>query len=170
MQTITFMSSLLTFYMKGEIRHEQKFIRLKLPNTILAFIPLGSKKESIPIEQISSVSVDFKLHLRNFLAGVLLAVIGFFILFGTTFLIGLILLLVGASNFIYAFQTELSIDMTSGKSWIISFLIFEKSKAEQAKDEIERLISSRYDATDVGIHTEKQTAAIVDAISGLKKN
>lgn len=170
METITFMTSLLTFYMKGEIRHEQKFIKLRLPNTILTFIPLGAKKESIPIEQISSVSADFKLHLKNFLLGVLLAIVGFFMLFGKTFLIGLILLLIGASNVINAFQTELSIDLTSGKTWIISFLIFEKNKAEQAEEQIERLVSNRYDATDVGMHTEKQTAALVDAISGLKNN
>lgn len=170
METITFMSSLLTFYMKGEIRHEKNFIRLKIPNSILTFIPLGAKKESIPIEQISSVSVDFKLRLKNFLIGILMGIIGLFLLFGQTFLIGLILLILGASNFINSFQTELVIDMASGKSWFISFLIFEKRKAEQAKDEIENLISRRYDATDVGIHTEKQTAALVDAITGLKKD
>lgn len=169
METINFMTSLLTFYLKGEIRHEAKFIKLKLPNTILTFIPLGAKKESIPIEQISSVSADFKLRLKDFLVGVLLAIVGLFMLLGGVFLIGLILLLIGASNVICAFRTELVIDMTSGKTWIISFLIFEKDKAEQAAQQIERLISNRYDATDVGMHTEKQTAALVDAISGLKK-
>lgn len=170
METIKFMTSLLTFYMKGEIKHEQKFIKLRIPNTILTFIPLGAKKESIPIEQISSASTNFKLRLKNFLIGVLLALVGFFMLFGKTFLIGLILLLIGASNVINSFQTELVIDLTSGKRWTIYFLIFEKSKAEQAEERIERLISNRYDATDVGMHTEKQTAALVDAISGLKKN
>lgn len=148
----------------------KNFIRLKIPNSILTFIPLGAKKESIPIEQISSVSVDFKLRLKNFLIGILMGIIGLFLLFGQTFLIGLILLILGASNFINSFQTELVIDMASGKSWFIFFLIFEKRKAEQAKDEIENLISRRYDATDVGIHTEKQTAALVDAITGLKKD
>ncbi len=170
MENITFMSSLLTFYMKGEIRHEKNFIRLKIPNSILTFIPLGAKKESVPVEQISSVSVNFKLILKNFLIGILLGVIGLFLLFGSTFLIGLILLLLGASNVINSFKTNLVINTTSGKYWNISFLIFEKRKAEQAKDEIENLISRRYDATDVGLHTEKQTAALVNAIAGLKKD
>lgn len=168
METIKFMSSLLTFYMKGEIRHEQHFIKLKIPNSILTFIPLGSKKESIPIEQISAVSADFKLQLKKFLIGALLVLIGLGS-FGYSFLLGLILLLIGVSNVISAFQTELSIDMASGSSWVISFLIFEKAKAEQAAEQIEKLISRRYDATDVGMHTEKQTAALVDAISNLKK-
>lgn len=168
METINFMSSLLTFYMKGEIRHEQHFIKLKLPNSILTFIPLGAKKESIPIEQISAVSADFKLQLKKLLVGVLLVLFGF-CSFGYSFLVGLILLIIGVSNVISAFQTELSIDMASGASWVISFLIFEKAKAEQAAEQIEQLISRRYDATDVGMHTEKQTAALVDAISNLKK-
>lgn len=170
MNTVTFMTSLLTFYLKGEIRQEQHFIKLKCPNTILSFIPLGAKKESIPIEQISSVSADFRVQLKSLLIGILMAFIGIAILMSPQFIWGLILLVIGASNIISAFQTELTIDMTSGKSWIINFLVFEKSKAEQAAEQIEQLISRRYDATDVGLHTEKQTDAIVNAISSLKKD
>lgn len=170
MVTINFMSSFLTFYMKGEIKHEKNFIRLKIPNSILTFIPLGSRKESIPVEQVSSVSVDFRLRLKNFLIGLLLGIIGFFSIFDKTFLIGLILFIIGVSNVVNSFQTILTIDLSSGNAWHIPFLIFEKSKAEQAKDEIERLISNRYHATDVEVHTEKQTAELVNAINGLKNN
>lgn len=170
MKTINFMSSLLTFYMKGEILHEKNFIRLKIPNSILAFIPLGSRKESIPIEQISSVSVDFRLRLKNLLLGLLIGIIGFFSIFDKTFLIGLVLFIIGVTNVINSFQTVLVIDMSSGNSWYIPFLIFERNKADQAKDEIENLISNRYTATDVGMHTEKQTAEIVNAIEELKKD
>lgn len=172
MNTVTFMTSLLTFYLKGEIRQEQHFIRLKRPNTILSFIPLGAKKDSIPIEQISSVSADFKLQFKNFLIGLLLSIIGIIMLLSMSVvsLIGLVVLIIGASNVINAFQTELTIDTPSGKSWVISFLIFEKRKAVEAAEQIEQLISRRYDATDVGLHTEKQTDAIVNAISSLKKD
>lgn len=172
MNTVTFMTSLLTFYLKGEIRQEQHFIRLKRPNTILSFIPLGSKKDSIPIEQISSVSADFKLQFKNFLIGLLLSIIGIIMLLSMSVLslIGLVVLIIGASNVINAFQTELTIDTPSGKSWVISFLIFEKGKAIEAAEQIERLISRRYDATDVGLHTEKQTEALVNAISNIKNN
>ena len=44
MQKIEFMTSLLTFYLKGEISTEQNFLTLKVPNTILTLIPLGRKK------------------------------------------------------------------------------------------------------------------------------
>lgn len=172
MNTVTFMTSLLTFYLKGEIRQEQHFIRLKRPNTILSFIPLGAKKDSIPIEQISSVSADFKLQFKSFLVGLILSIIGIIMLLSMSVvsLIGLVVLIIGASNVINAFQTELTIDTPSGKSWVISFLIFEKGKAVQAAEQIEQLISRRYDATDVGLHTEKQTDAIVNAISNINKS
>ena len=76
METISFMTSLLTFYLKGEIKQEQNFIRFKVPNTILTFIPLGSVKETVPINQISSVGTSFKLLFKSFLVGVILAFIG----------------------------------------------------------------------------------------------
>ena len=67
MQPIQYMSSLLTFYLKGEIRQEQNFVNLKRPNTILSLIPLGAKKDSIPVNQLSSVESNFKLHFGSFL-------------------------------------------------------------------------------------------------------
>ncbi|MFA5658900.1 MAG: hypothetical protein WC900_06410, partial [Oscillospiraceae bacterium] len=61
MGTITFMTSLLTFYLKGEIKSEQNFIKLKSPNTILSLIPLGAHKETLPTNQIASVETNFCL-------------------------------------------------------------------------------------------------------------
>ncbi len=34
MEPIEYMTSLLTFYLKGEIKSEQNFINFKVPNTI----------------------------------------------------------------------------------------------------------------------------------------
>ena len=61
MNTITYMTGLLTFYLKGEISTDQNFLKLKLPNTILALIPLGSQKDNIPVQQVATVSSNFKL-------------------------------------------------------------------------------------------------------------
>ena len=67
MRSIQFMTSLLTFYLKGEISQDDKFIKMKKPNTILALIPLGAKKESVPVSQLASVDSNFKLHLKSLL-------------------------------------------------------------------------------------------------------
>ena len=44
MNNITYMTGLLTFYLKGNISADQNFVRLKIPNTILSLIPLGAQE------------------------------------------------------------------------------------------------------------------------------
>lgn len=60
MEPIEYMTSLLTFYLKGEIKSEQNFINFKVPNTILGLIPLGARTSKLPVNQIASVSTIHK--------------------------------------------------------------------------------------------------------------
>lgn len=160
METITYMTSLLTFYLKGEIKQEQNFVNLKKPNTILALIPLGAKKDSIPVSQLASVESNFKLNFKRLLVGLILLIVGLSFL-GSQVLLGLILLAIGANSGITAFETNLAIKTTAGEAKYISFLIFEKSKADIAETQIRSLISNRLDDTNV----TKNTDRIVDAIN-----
>lgn len=160
MQPIQYMTSLLTFYMKGEIRQEQNFVNLKIPNTILSFIPLGAKKDSIPVSQLSSVESNFKLHFGAFLLGAIISVVGL-CLISDSFLLALILMLIGANKIITAFETVLTIKTTAGDVKNISFLIFDKAKAEDAEKQIRQIISDRLDDTN----NRTQTDRIVDAIN-----
>ncbi|MGN0578711.1 MAG: hypothetical protein ACI4J4_08825 [Ruminiclostridium sp.] len=165
MEKIEFMSSLLTFYLKGEIVQEQNFIRLKKPNTILAFIPLGAKKESVPINQIASVDSDFSISVGQLILGAVLLLIGFLSLLDTP-IIGIILMLLGFITGVNAFHTVLEIKTTSGSSKLLSFIIFEKAKAEAAENQINYLISNRLDDTN----NRQQTDRVVEAINNLNKN
>lgn len=69
MTSIKYMTSLLTFYLKGEIRTEKNFIQFKTPNTILGLIPLGAKTEKFTIDQISSTTTNFRLRLKYLIFG-----------------------------------------------------------------------------------------------------
>ncbi len=171
MDSLRFMTSLLTFYMKGEIKFEQNFVKLKIPNTILALIPLGAHNQTISVAQIASVSTNFKLFFKSFLVGIIAAFIGLMFVGdeNSSTLFGLVLLIVGVGMVISSFQTALVIDTTSGESLILFFLIFEKSKAMKAADHINNLISQRLDDTNTRVHTENQTEAVVEAINSLKK-
>ena len=160
MQPIQYMTSLLTFYLKGELRQEQNFVNLKKPNTILSLIPLGAKKDSIPVSQLSSVETNFKLHFGSLLLGAIVALIGLCMI-SESFIIALILMLVGANKAITAFETILTIKTTAGDVKDISFLIFEKSKAELAETQIRQIISDRLDDTNNRVQTDR----IVDAIN-----
>jgi len=160
METVRYMTSLLTFYLKGEIQHEQNFVKLAKPNTILGLIPLGAKKESIPVTQLSTVESNFKLHFRRFLGGLILTILAL-VLMGESLLGGLLLLIVGVNAVLTAFETRLTIKTTSGEAKDISFLIFEKSKADLAEKQINDLVSNRLDDTN----TRQQTDRVVDAIN-----
>ena len=160
MQPIQYMTSLLTFYLKGEIRQEQNFVNLKKPNTILSLIPLGAKKDSIPVSQLASVESNFKLHFGSLLLGAIIAIIGLCTI-SSSFILALIVMLVGANKAITAFETILSIKTTAGDIKDISFLVFEKSKADEAERQIRQIISDRLDDTNNRVQTDR----IVDAIN-----
>jgi hypothetical protein len=167
MQTITYMTGLLTFYLKGEVTAEQNFLKLKIPNTILALIPFGSKKDNLSVGQITSVASSFKLLFKDFIVGVIEVLIALSMLSSDP-LIGIILLLIGASTVITSFKTEVIIDTNAGRQYVIPFLIFEKSKAGQAEQMISGIISNRLNDTNTRQVAEASTSAIVDAIRETK--
>ncbi len=157
MDTISFMTSLLLFYLKGEIKQEQNFVKIKIPNTILSVIPLGTRNETLPINQISTVETNFFLNFKSFIVGLILAFLGI-MSFGTSFMIGLIFLVIGGLMTVSAFSTHLLITTTSGAIKTLSFVIFEKQKSEIAKNQILNLISNRMDDTN----TRQQTDRIIE--------
>ena len=160
METVKYMTSLLTFYLKGEIRSEQSFVVFKEPNTILGLIPLGAKTEKYTIDQISSTSTDFKLKLGKLLLGIIAAVLGFSMM-SESFAGALIILLIGANWIIDAFEIDLVVTTTSGKEKKIDFFIFDKGKANRAEEQINSMIASRLSDTNVRTQTDR----LVDAIN-----
>ena len=138
MQSLTFITSLLTFYLKGEISMDDELLHIKKPNTIGGFIPLGYKSDQIPVQQISTATTDFRVNAADALAGILLliAVIVFFRYSGEFhFLIlwGILFIAVSAVALINAPQTTIAVTATSGVVYAIPIIIFEREKAEQAK-------------------------------------
>lgn len=113
--------------------------------------------------QIASVDTDFRLQFKSLLEGVVVAFIGLACMSGSTFM-GLILLILGVLMALNAFQTVLSIKTTSGNYKNVSFIIFQKAKAEQAAESILNLISGRMADTNV----RQQTDRVVDAIGNIK--
>lgn len=169
MHAITFMSGLLTFYLKGQIKMTQDFLRLTIPNTVLYFIPLGSRKLNLPVTQIATVNTSFFLDVKSLLIGAFLAwfmglktgmLDGFFIP-------GLICFIIGVSMMISSFRTILFVESTSGSNLTISFLIFERQKADIAADMINRSIMTRHTDTNVRVQNEYLGDRIVGAIDSM---
>ena len=166
MKAIKYMTSLLTFYIKGEIATEQNFLKIRFPNTVLALIPLGSRKYNVPVAQISSVASNFKFDIKSFFVGLFLTLISLscFSSGGNGIIVGLILLVLSLSLLINSFITELKVDTTSGAYYYIPFIIFEKAKASQAEQMISSIIATRLNDTNNREVSEASTNAIVDAI------
>ena len=162
MNIVTYVVSLLTFYLKGEIRSEQNFVVFQEPNTVLGLIPLGKHTDRIPVHQIAAVSTTFRLKLGKLVCGILAFLFGFG-LFGQpgTFLPGLIILILAVNWILDAFEIDLTLITTSGAVKRIDFFIFDKEKAVLAEQQIHAMISNRMSDTNV----REQTDRVVDAIN-----
>lgn len=165
MKPIKYVTSLWTFYLKGEISVEQNLIKFKNPNTILGLIPLGSKKETIPINQIASTQSNFIFKLKKFILGIIFAIFSFFsfsLLGVEGGFIGFSIMLIIAVNFVLnAFEIVLQIKTIFGTTRTIKFFIFDKAKAQSAENQINAMIAQRLDDTNI----RKQTDKIVYAIN-----
>ncbi len=151
------------------------------PNTVLAFIPLGSSSYNIPITQVSSVTSSFYPDTKLFIIGILIACSGIFGMVSTgggnqtaywifvRIIAMLILLILSVPMVISSLRTVLAIDTTAGARQTVSFLVFEKDKAEQAAAMINRSISLRHSDTNV----RKQNTVLgdrpVNAIDSINK-
>ena len=160
METIRFMTSLILFYLKGKFVFEQNFVKIKTPNTLLGLIPLGSHKSTLPVNQLSSVESNFRVRFGRFLLGIVFSVLGI-LLISKSFIVTLVLLLIGVNAILSSFETHLTVKLTSGDVKKFEFFVFEKKKADMIEDNINKLISNRMDDTN----TRSQTDRIVDAIN-----
>ena len=161
--SIDYMSSLLTFYLKGHIQWDNNMVGFQIPNTILGFIPLGKRAQSIPVQHITNVAANFSVKIGKLLIGVVLGLWGLSCLanlgrdgFGA-FLGFVIRLALGASFVIDALEVGLSVTQSSGQSLNIDFLIFDKQKADYAAQQINQMVAERSMDTNVRTNMENQT-------------
>ncbi|MCQ2286493.1 MAG: hypothetical protein MJZ76_06440 [Bacteroidales bacterium] len=161
MNTISYMTSILTFYIKGIISANSNFVEIKIPNTFLALIPLGAKKEKIAVNQISSVQSNFKLRFGKLVLGLFLFFVALAGFSDPDNIVLALLIFVWAVNCLLdGFEVALTLNMTSGKEKVIDFFIFEKNKAQQAEELINDVICGRMNDTN----GRRQTDRIIDAI------
>ena len=167
MKTIKYRISLPTAYLKGEVTHEQNFVKLKTPNILFSLLAIGTKTDVIPVNQIATVTRTFNCIGVILLFGIILMWSGFSVISDSKILslssslAPIILILLGVLIIITSFQTVITIKTTSGESLKISVLIFDRSKALEIEDLINQLISNRLDDTN----NRQQTDRIVEAIT-----
>lgn len=153
MREFKYLSSLFLFYLKGRISIDMNKIITESPNTILKLIPLGKSKQTYTITQVNDASSNFRLNFKAFVIGIILAVIGVTMLKSST-LFGIILLAFGTVHVINAFEVLVTFTMSSGKTAIFNFFVFEKSKADQIVEIINLMVEQRTIDTNNRIQQE----------------
>ena len=162
----SFITSYLTFYLKGSVNYDRNFVRVSQPNTILKLIPLGLQTQDYPVEQISSVSTTFKVAFGSLVWGAICVLLGLES-FGSSFFLALLLMAYGALTVLSSLQSAVCITV-AGQTRLISLIVFEQDKAQEIANRINEMLSNRYADTNVRIHTEASTDRIVDAINNAR--
>lgn len=152
---IKFATSLLFFWIKGDISIDNRFIKTNLSNTILGFIPAGKDNQSIPLKNISSASTSTKFKIKAIIGGLILIILGLGS-FSDSFLLGLILLIIGIGVLGSGINTLLIIEK-SGNPYIISVPFFESSKIMKIKGMIDNALANDTDKTDLNMFFDKKS-------------
>lgn len=165
-QSVDFVTSYLTFYLKGRVDFTANNLNLSLPNTILGLIPLGSEELTVDVNHISGTNVDFHVAFGQLIFGAIAFLLGLGGVFSSkpSFL-GLVALLFGALYALNALQTTVKVALDSGDVILISLVIFEKDKANVIVNSIKQMLTARTYDTNVRIHSENSTDRIVNAIN-----
>ena len=164
MKTFYYITSLLTFYLRGEITIDMNNVRISQPNTILKLIPLGKKKNTLPVNQLTSVDDSFSLDFKTFIIGVIFAIIALTSL-KTSFVMFLIFGILAALQVINSFQTILIINTASGVAYSINFLIFDKKVKEDIYEVLNLMITQRLNDTNYRIQNEQTNKILKDILN-----
>ena len=169
-KTFDFPVSPLFFWIKGHIEVDNKVTKIETRNTVLGIIPAGANKQTVPMSNVSSVSVRTGVLLKPILIGLVITILGFVSFssisedgFGA-FLLGLILLVIGLSDIIAGIPTYLDIE-TGGTIRTIFAPIFAKSTVQAAAEAMNQALLNTEDRRDASAAADK----VVDAINNTKQ-
>lgn len=153
-------------WVKGCIEVDNKVTRVETHNTVLGFIPAGSNRLTIPMSNVSSVSVRtgvLGLYVFGGLFLTIMAIFSFAInpnLEAVSVFIGLVFILVGVSAMITGVAVYLDIE-TGGTTRTIVAPLFAKAAVQAAADAMNRALWNTEDRRDASAAADK----VVDAIN-----
>lgn len=160
MNTIIYMTSLLTFFIKGEIKSEQNFIMFNAPYMILGLVPAGNKSELLPINHIASISTRYGVNIMKLILGIEAYAMALIMEHESVFGAPLFALL-SIFLFIDAIKFSLVVITSAGQQKSIDFVLFERKKAKLAEQQINDMVAGRLTDTNV----REQTDRVIDAIN-----
>lgn len=168
--TFDFPVSPLFFWIKGHIEVDNKVTKVETRNTVLGVIPAGANRQTVPMSNVSSVSVRTGVLLKPILVGIVLTIFGFAAISSAedggagAVLLGLLLIIIGVSNVIAGVPTYLDIE-TGGTIRTIFAPFFAKSTVQAAAEAMNQALLNTEDRRDASAAADK----VVDAINNTKQ-
>lgn len=135
-----FTANLILFWLKANYVLTNKRVTGHTPNTLFGLIPLGTAQIAQPLKTIASVSSSTKFSIVRLIIGLVFLGIGFG-MFGSSFIIAIILLILGAINILNCYTATFVITNNAGQSAGYEISILEKSKVEEFTDEVNTVIA-----------------------------
>ncbi len=125
----TFTTNLLLFWLKTNFALTTKRVMGNAPNTLMGIIPLGKNEITYPLKNIAGVASSTKFHFLRLIIGIFLVPISLSIL-TSSFLLAIVLLLLGALALLNCYTSTLVITNNAGQAPVVEVSILDKGKVQ----------------------------------------
>lgn len=126
--------------MKANYTLTNKRVTGHTPNTFLGLIPLGKAQIAQPLKTIASVISSTKFHFGRLLIGLILLIAGF-AMFGSSFIVAIILIVLGLVNILNCYTATFVITNNAGQASGYEISILEKDKVQNFVNEVNTIIA-----------------------------
>ena len=164
---VSFFSNVIAQKDKGYVECNGNLLNIYAPEIALGLLPGAARKQSVPVNQISSVSSGFQANGGRIIGGLILLFTGRANLFSPLFLVALIFLALGVIVLLNGLQDQVTITMARN-TICIRISCLDKGKAEQIVELVNNAISGHMDDMNVRTNVNSATDRVVDAINNNK--
>lgn len=136
----TFTANLLLFWLKASYTLTSKRITGETPNTFMGIFPVGKAQLAQPLKTIASVTNSTKFTFSRLFVGAILAIIGLAVI-GSSFLLGLIVLGLGAVGVLNCYTATFVITNNAGISTGYEISILEQAKVVDFTNDVNTVLA-----------------------------
>jgi hypothetical protein len=133
--------SITHFFLETKAALTDKRVAWERPSTLLGLIPIGTQRDSIPLNSIASVSTKTALGIFRLLFGILFILSGLGSI-GRSFIAGLIVLAIGVALILSGLQARLTVVNNGGQKFSMYVPVINREKAQQFADQINTTLAT----------------------------
>lgn len=131
--------SVVLFFLKSTFQLTSKRLIIRIPNVVLLFFPLGSKVETYPLRNVSSVVSVFRLKFVKLVFGIFGVIVGLSLLSEPA--IGVLVLLLGALMAVDSLVLGIVVRAAGGEISAYRLALWQKDLADRLVNQINQAIA-----------------------------